>query len=63
MIEYVGTPVYRAPEQEIIGGNYDNKVDLFAVGILTFEMWCPPFVTAMERGETLRLLREVFACT
>jgi histidyl-tRNA synthetase len=53
----VGTPMYCAPEQEVSEGEtaatrYNNKVDIFAVGIIFFEM-CWKFGTKMERFQTL----------
>ncbi|OQS06481.1 serine/threonine protein kinase [Thraustotheca clavata] len=54
----VGTAFYRAPEQEIEGQRYNQKADMFSLGIVLFEMWSPPFTTAMERGEVLIRLRE-----
>ena len=35
---------------------YDERVDLFSLGVLAFELWCP-FGTAMERILTLKELR------
>lgn len=63
----VGTRFYCAPEQE--GRqinqrkgrtNYDTKADVFSLGIVLFEMFHPPFVTLMERAETLEKLRGMF---
>jgi calcium-dependent protein kinase len=34
--EILGTPFYMAPE--IFNGKYDNKVDLWACGILLYEL-------------------------
>ena len=51
-----GTSFYISPEIEGNAESYDGKVDVFAVGIIAFELWCP-FSTAMERVESLRLLR------
>jgi translation initiation factor 2-alpha kinase 4 len=39
--EIVGTPVYRSPEQEMEGAAYDSKADMYALGIIFFEMWHP----------------------
>ncbi|OQR87627.1 serine/threonine protein kinase [Achlya hypogyna] len=54
----VGTAFYRAPEQEKQGQRYNQKADMFSLGILFFEMWSPPFTTLMERAEALIELRE-----
>jgi len=59
----VGTTFYRAPEQEghQKGENsYGVKVDIYSFGIILFEMFHPPFGTAMERAETLSTLRQDF---
>ncbi|KAG6609290.1 PEK/GCN2 protein kinase [Phytophthora cinnamomi] len=54
----VGTAFYRAPEQEREGQRYNQKADLFSLGIMFFEMWSPPFTTLMERAQALTGLRE-----
>ncbi|OWZ19735.1 PEK/GCN2 protein kinase [Phytophthora megakarya] len=54
----VGTAFYRAPEQEREGQRYNQKADLFSLGILFLEMWSPPFTTLMERAQALSGLRE-----
>ncbi|GIX63650.1 serine/threonine protein kinase [Babesia caballi] len=48
----VGTIHYMSPEQER-GDTYDEKVDIFAAGVVLFEMLSPPFSTTMERSEVL----------
>ncbi|CAK4997043.1 unnamed protein product [Aphanomyces euteiches] len=58
----VGTAFYRAPEQEKEGQRYNQKADMFSLGILFFEMWSPPFTTLMERAEALMDLRERNQC-
>jgi eukaryotic translation initiation factor 2-alpha kinase 4 len=55
----VGTALYVAPELE---GNaskstYNQKVDLYSLGIIFFEMINPPFETAMERIMTIKAIR------
>ncbi|TMW60526.1 hypothetical protein Poli38472_000568 [Pythium oligandrum] len=54
----VGTAFYRAPEQECEGQRYNQKADMFSLGVLFFEMWSPPFTTLMERAQALTALRE-----
>ncbi len=44
----VGTPFYTSPEQQIPGLQYDTKVDMYALGIIFFEMTFT-FATGMER--------------
>ncbi|KAG5417920.1 GCN2 [Candida metapsilosis] len=51
----VGTVFYTAPE--VSSGNYDEKVDLFSLGVIFFEM-CYPLSTGMERALTLNQLRQ-----
>ena len=60
----VGTTFYRAPEQEAHGLHakrgetpYTLQADIFSFGIILFEIFSPPFVTGMERAETLIRLR------
>ena len=54
--EYVGTPLYQSPEQTE-GLNYNQKVDIYAMGIILFEM-CGAFKTGMERRESIELLKK-----
>lgn len=54
----VGTAFYRAPEQEREGQRYNQKADMFSLGIMFYEMWAPPFTTLMERAQALTGLRE-----
>ena len=54
----VGTAHYRAPEQGLRNRSYDEKADLYSVGVILFEMARPPFSTGMERAVALRALRE-----
>ena len=44
----VGTFLYRSPEQEK-GGHYDEKTDIFSLGVLFFEL-LRDFTTGMERA-------------
>ncbi|KAL9892877.1 eukaryotic translation initiation factor 2 alpha kinase Gcn2 isoform 1-T1 [Glossina fuscipes fuscipes] len=55
----VGTTLYVAPE---LTGNaskstYNQKVDMYTLGIILFEMSQPPFATSMERAQTIINLR------
>lgn len=55
----VGTALYVAPE--LMGraakSIYNQKVDLYSLGMIFFEMCHRPFSTGMERVETLAALR------
>ncbi len=54
----IGTALYVAPElRSSVSGHYNNKVDMYSLGIIFFEM-CYPLITAMERDRVLRMLRE-----
>ena len=53
----VGTPVYGSPEQ-LSGGDYDEKTDVFSLGVMLFELFHPAFGTGMERMLTMRRLHE-----
>ena len=58
MTRSVGTALYVAPElRSTVGGNYNDKVDMYSMGIIFFEM-CYPLKTAMERDHVVRKLRE-----
>lgn len=52
----VGTSVYISPEC-LAGAHYDNKVDIYALGIILFEMFAGPFETSMERSKTILALK------
>lgn len=60
----VGTAMYRAPELETQVNTsskavaYDEKADMYSLGIILYEMCCPIFTTGMERIITLRALRD-----
>lgn len=58
MTRSIGTTFYVAPELKSgIIGNYNDKVDMYSLGIIFFEM-CYPLPTAMERAEIIGELRE-----
>lgn len=58
MTRSVGTALYVAPElSSTVAGNYNDKVDMYSMGIIFFEM-CFPLRTAMERDKVIRTLRE-----
>jgi translation initiation factor 2-alpha kinase 4 len=58
MTRSIGTALYVAPElSSNIAGSYNDKVDMYSMGIIFFEM-CFPLATAMERDKVVRLLRE-----
>lgn len=56
----VGTAVYAAPEQKF-SRYYSNKVDIFSVGIIMFELF-QPFNTDMERLKSFDELMNVPTC-
>jgi serine/threonine protein kinase len=51
----IGTPFYLAPEQNKVGAHYNQKVDIYSLGIIFFEM-CHPFKTKMERSVVISSL-------
>ncbi|KZM19461.1 Non-specific serine/threonine protein kinase [Ascochyta rabiei] len=58
MTRSVGTALYVAPElSSTVAGTYNEKVDMYSMGIIFFEM-CYPLGTAMERDKEIRILRE-----
>lgn len=58
MTRSVGTTLYVAPElRSGAGSTYTDKIDMYSLGIIFFEM-CFPLPTAMERHQVLRQLRE-----
>ena len=58
MTRSVGTTLYVAPELRTASGiTYNDKVDMYSLGIMFFEM-CEPFGTAMERIRSLQDIRE-----
>jgi serine/threonine protein kinase len=55
--ELVGTPLYLSPEQ-INHKNYNEKVDIYACGLILLEM-CGCFETLMERRESIINVRKL----
>lgn len=54
----IGTALYVAPElRSHVGGTYNDKVDMYSLGIIFFEM-CYPLRTAMERDQVIMQLRK-----
>ncbi|KAJ5689097.1 Serine/threonine-protein kinase GCN2 [Penicillium macrosclerotiorum] len=54
----LGTTYYVAPEMKSgFSGHYNEKVDMYSLGVIFFEM-CHPLPTGMERDQTLRAIRE-----
>lgn len=55
----VGTAQYRAPEMEEKGRRlYSDKLDIYSLGIIAWELWHGPCVTHMERVDLISELRE-----
>ncbi|KAG1662775.1 hypothetical protein FOA52_006801 [Chlamydomonas sp. UWO 241] len=52
-----GTSFYISPEIAHGWASYDEKVDLFSLGVIVFELW-HPFPTGMERAVMLGALRD-----
>ncbi|KAK1074395.1 eukaryotic translation initiation factor 2-alpha kinase [Friedmanniomyces endolithicus] len=58
MTRSVGTTLYVAPElRSSAGGSYNDKVDMYSLGIMFYEM-CQIFSTSMERIRSLQQIRE-----
>lgn len=58
MTRSIGTALYVAPElRSTSGSGYTEKVDIYSLGIICFEMF-NPFGTAMERLEEIQKIRE-----
>ncbi|KAI3379353.1 hypothetical protein SNEBB_003177 [Seison nebaliae] len=66
LTDNVGTELYMSPEQKCGSRQYDNSVDIYAAGLILFEL-LHPFRTLMERHidfsrlKTQRTLPEPFA--
>lgn len=56
----IGTTFYVAPEVTKSKGkvSYTNKVDIYSLGVIFFEMAHPPLTTGMERAKVLFNLRK-----
>lgn len=56
----VGTALYCAPElsQKACKSTYNQKVDIYSLGIIFFEMNMPRFSTGMERIQTILQIRQ-----
>lgn len=54
----VGTALYASPEIVNMENCYNQKVDLYSVGIILFEMSYKKFQTGMERNSVLSQLRK-----
>ncbi len=52
----IGTKYYMSPEQET-KSKYDEKTDMYSLGITLFEMFYP-FKTKMYRDEVLKIIKE-----
>jgi translation initiation factor 2-alpha kinase 4 len=58
MTRSIGTTFYVAPElRSNVSGSYNDKVDMYSLGIIFFEM-CFPLQTAMERDKAIRVIRD-----
>jgi translation initiation factor 2-alpha kinase 4 len=58
MTRSIGTTFYVAPElKSEVAGSYNDKVDMYSLGIIFFEM-CYPLLTGMERAEVIGSLRK-----
>lgn len=53
----IGTPLYISPEQERPGSRYNQKVDMYSLGIILLELLVP-FKTTMERIMVIKDVRE-----
>ncbi|GAA5804158.1 hypothetical protein HPULCUR_009644 [Helicostylum pulchrum] len=54
----VGTRTYASPEQLAVPVQpYDEKVDIYSLGIILFELF-QPFTTGMERAESIENLKQ-----
>ncbi|KAJ3680723.1 hypothetical protein LUZ60_017001 [Juncus effusus] len=56
MTERAGKPFYNAPEIEDKWSQINEKVDMYSLGVIFFELW-HPFTTTMERWKVLSDLK------
>jgi eukaryotic translation initiation factor 2-alpha kinase 4 len=54
----IGTPFYVAPELQVPGARYNQRVDMYSLGIIFVELWCP-LQTRMERFKVLCQVRQI----
>lgn len=53
----VGTTLY-APLEQLSGASYDQKADIFSLGVIFVEMLCPSFSSQLEKHTTLLRVRQ-----
>jgi len=53
----VGTPTYGAPEQKSGSQKYNEKVDVYSLGLILFELFHAPWTTEMERAQDLSYVK------
>ena len=53
----IGTPFYVSPELLVEGARYNQRVDMYSLGVIFVEFWCP-FKTRVERMHVLREVRK-----
>ena len=59
MTGLVGTALYTAPEVTKRNATYNQKVDLYSLGVILFEMCHPPLLTGMERIQVASGINEI----